>query len=235
MAPALAPKEYPYTIVGVLEIFYEDGGVMKKWVGSGYLVKTAAHPERKDIVLTAAHNLVFLRRPGPLELHFTVYGDRDVYTIAARRDGTLRYAIPEGYDRFPGNPAFDYAVMILQEGAGGANAPLTLTTVGETLRTPATIAGGLSAKVQEGDRKVYCSAVTAEKRRDTALYYPEDATAKGMSGGPVLVEERASTWTSIGVVTGTGIVDGELKGIAAPIFEETAESIDALIASSLAG
>lgn len=234
MAPALAPRQYPFTVVGVLEIFYEDDGVLKKWVGTGYLLKTATYPHRRDIVLTAAHNLVFLRKEKLQEVHFTLYGDRDVYSIASRANGTLRYAIPQGYDERPHSPAFDFAVMILQEGAGGSNAPLTLTTVGDTLRAAATIAGGLSARVKEGDRKVYCSVVTAEKQRTTPLYYPVDATAHGMSGGPVLVQGD-SGWSSIGVVTGTGDVDDTLRGIAAPIFEETARIIDALIGTSLAG
>ncbi|MCY1014537.1 trypsin-like serine peptidase [Pyxidicoccus sp. MSG2] len=234
MPPLLASKQYPYTVVGVLEIFYEEGGALRKWVGSGYLLKTAMYPHRRDIVLTAAHNLVFLRKQDLREVHFTLYGDRDVYSVALRKNGTLRYAIPRGYDERPHSPAFDFAVMILQEGAGGSNAPLALSTVGDTLRVAATIAGGLSARVGEGNRKVYCSTVTAEKQTTTPLYYPVDATAPGMSGGPVLVQE-GSAWTSIGVVTGTGDVDDAPRGIAAPIFDETRRIIDTLIQTSLAG
>ncbi|MCY1022509.1 trypsin-like serine peptidase [Pyxidicoccus sp. MSG2] len=234
MAPALAPQEYPFTVVGVLEIYFEEDDVLKKWVGSGYLLKTAAYPARRDLVLTAAHNLVYLRKPRLQEVHFTVYGDRDVYGIASRGNGSLRYAIAPGYDEHPNNPALDFGVMVLQEGVRGANEPLSLTIVGDTLRVAATIAGGVSARVREGDRRVFCSSVTAEKQRNTPLYYPVDATEQGMSGGPVLVE-RDSVWTSSGVVTGTGDVDGILRGIAAPIFAQTAEIIDALIETSLAG
>jgi hypothetical protein len=234
MAPVLASRQSPYAVVGVLEIYFEEGGALRKWVGSGYLLKTATYPHRRDIVLTAAHNLVFLRKQNLREVHFTLYGDRDVYSIASRENGTLRYAIPRGYDERPNSPAFDFAVMILQEGAGGSNAPLTLTHVEDTLRVAATIAGGVSARVGEGNRKVYCSIVTAEKQRTTPLYYPVDATAPGMSGGPVLVQGD-SAWTSIGVVTGTGDVDDTPRGIAAPIFEETARIIDSLIQTSLAG
>jgi hypothetical protein len=234
MAPALAPMQYPFTVVGVLEIFYEDDGVLKKWVGTGYLLKTAAYPDRRDLVLTAAHNLVYLRKPRLQEVHFTIYGDRDVYSIAARENGSLRYAIAPDYDKHPDNPALDFGVMVLQEGAGGANEPLSLTVVGDTLRAAATIAGGVSARVKVDDRRVYCSAVTAEKQKYTPLYYQVDATAPGMSGGPVLVEQH-SAWSSIGVVTGTGDVDGTLRGIAAPIFAQTAKIIDTLIATSLAG
>lgn len=234
MAPVLAPRQYPYTVVGDLEILYGDGGALKKWVGSGYLLKTAMYPDRRDLVLTAAHNLVFLRKDTLQEVHFTLYGDRDVYTVASRANGTLRYAIPEGYDERPQSPAFDFAVMVLQEGARGSNAPLSLTTVGDTVRTAATLAGGLSAKVKEGDRAVYRSPVTAKKTRTTPLYYPETATAHGMSGGPVLFHAD-NAWSSIGVITGTGDVDGKPRGLAAPIFEETARLIDTLIMTSLAG
>ncbi|QSQ26630.1 hypothetical protein JY651_17580 [Pyxidicoccus parkwayensis] len=234
MALALAPKKYPYNVVGVLEVPYEEGGVQKKWVGSGYLLKTAAYPDRRDIVLTAAHNLVFLRRGTRQEVRFTLDGDSDVYTLASREDGTLRYAIPQHYDERPNNPAFGYAVMVLQKGAGGSHPPLTLTLAGDTLRTTATLAGALSARVDEGDHRVYRSAVTAKMQTTSPLHFPLHATAPGMCGGPVLVQGR-SAWTSMGIVTGTGEVDGTLRGIAAPIFEEAARHIDTLIAMALDG
>ncbi|QSQ19124.1 hypothetical protein JY651_27660 [Pyxidicoccus parkwayensis] len=234
MAPTLAPEQYPYTVIGVLEIFFSEDDVLKKWVGSGYLLKTPAYPDRGDIVLTAAHNLAYLRKKGLRGVRFNLYDDPDVYTLAERSNETLRYAIPEGYDKYPGNPAFDFGVMLLNGAPGRSKTPLSLSIIGETLRQDATIAGVVSDRVKAGDVSVYRSAVTAEKRRETPLYYPLDATAPGMSGGPVLIE-RGSTWTSMGVVTGTGEVDDTLEGIAAPIFSETARIIDSLIATSLAG
>jgi len=232
MPPSPAPKEYPYIVVAVLEIYYDDAGTLKKWVGTGYLVQTPTHTSR-NIMLTAAHNLVYLRKPVQ-EVLVTLYNDRDVNSIATRANGTFRYAIPEGYDHDPSNPAFDFAVMILQEAADPSRVPLTLTIVGDTLVAPANIAGGLSTEVQKGNRTIYRSAVDVQKQKNTPLFYPADATEKGMSGGPVIFE-AVSTWNSLGVVTGTGDMNGTLQGIAAPIFAETATIIDQLIATSLAG
>jgi hypothetical protein len=54
-------------------------------------------------------------------------------------------------------------------------------------------------------------------------------------GKDLLEDGHVPAWTSIGVVTGTGDVDDTPRGIAAPIFEETARIIDALIQTALAG
>lgn len=229
--PAPSPIEYPYLVVGTLEIFFAEGGQQKKWVGTGYLIQTAQY-ERRDVVLTAAHNLVYLQQPGLEEVHFTLYKHRDVYTIGRRQNGSLRYAIPPVFQH--GTTVTDFAVMVLAEAAPIRLAPLPLTIVGADVNTPGVVAGCISREVAEGNRTIYRSEVQVKKELTTALYYDKDATQKGMSGGPVLVHGDAG-WSTIGIVGGTGDVHGTEHGLAAPILKDTAVIIDDLIATSLAG
>ena len=224
-----APVAFPFTSAAVIEMFAAGGGEGKpKFVGTVFLVRTEAH-NRRDIVLGAGHNLSHLSDANA-EVHVTVYGGRDVNSIAVKANGSYKYAIAGTKDRD------DYGVAVLAE-ALSETTPIPLTAPEDKTTVSATAAGGRAEQVAVGDRAIYQN--TADFHASgTVLYCDPGVTAPGMCGGPVLYPS-ASPASAIGLVQGTGTITppgGQAKPVdlAIPMTAAIVERINGLIDAVLA-
>jgi len=222
-----APVAYPFTSAAVIEIF-SDGGSGPKYVGSVFLIKTAKH-NRQDIVLGAGHNLSHLSDKDA-EVHVTIYGNRDVNSIAVKGDGGYRYAVAGA-----AMPK-DFGVAVLAEALSDAFSPIPLRSPPDATTIAATPAGGVADKVSAGDRSIY-QDTTDFKVHGDVLYCAPDITAPGMSGGPV-IDKTTDPASGVGVIHGTGTVsidggDPKPADLAVAMTADAIKAIDALIDAAL--
>jgi hypothetical protein len=224
--PVLSPRVFPFLSVGVLEIFYMDQGQQVKVIGTGWLF-SLPNQNRRDLILGAGHNLVHLG-PGFEEAQFTLYGDRDVNSIAVRRDGSRRFAIADS--KLPA----DFGVAVLAETPNAQRRPIALTVVKEGAAVQGTAAGGLAREVERGNRAIYQSAAKIQTEVYNLLYFPRGTTEPGMSGGPILIGNGESA-TSIGIIHGAGTINQREYDLASAINQKHLESIQDLVRRCLAG
>ena len=220
----VSPRRYPFWSVGVVEIWY-GAGEPSLTVGSGFLFRTASSRGRR-LVLGAGHDLVHLG-PSVLEVHFSFYAHREVHTVATRPDGSPRHAIA-GITR-----PFDFGVMVLADDAPKDVEPIPLRPLEEGRGVAGLAAGGLASGVAAGDRAIYTA--TAEMQTDIPelLYFPSGTIEPGMSGGPVLTGDSLGAG-SMGILHGTGMVDGAEYDVAVATNTVVIEGIDALVDQALA-
>lgn len=223
MSLTKAPKAFPYTSVGVIEIFASGGETYR---GSVFLIKTDKY-DRQDIVLGAGHNLTHLS-DSDSEVHVTFYNNRDVNSVATRGGGGFRYAIADS--KMPS----DFGVAVLAEALPGAIKPIPLTTPEDATTLEALVAGGVADNVAAGDRAIFENSAEMHVHGGV-LYCDPGTTAQGMSGGPILESDGAK---AIGVIHGTGTVkigggDPKPADLGVTFTADNIAEIDALIALAL--
>lgn len=223
-----ATNAFPFRSVGVIQIQYFDEVENAHAVATGtvYFFSIPGKPHR-NIVLGAGHNLIHLINDDVSAVKVS-FGNSFACFIAKRNAwGGYRVAVSGKQGTYG-----DYGVAVLDMDVPETLSPIPLQKVVDVSSINVVVAGCLAGNTRNGDFGIWQNTVNAKTDTSQVIDYAVGTTVKGMSGGPVILDEGEAA-KAIGIIGGDGTVGGQDRGLAKAIDDDTISDILGLIDKAL--